>query len=300
MRLSLRYMLVRAIQNMRRNLFPNVTTIGVITISVLIFSAFSLIAFNLASFLKIWENKIEVIAYLKRKTHVNEIENLLDQTRQMRGVESVRYVSPSDAMAFMEAKLGSQKNLMEGIQPTILPASVEVQLKKEYRNAMKIGEVVSQLKQIPQIEEIQYGQEWVEMFSSLVHILRLTQWVLGGLLLVAMVFIISNTLQLTIASRREEIEIMHWVGASPSLIQVPFYIEGIIQGLLGAGLALLLLFLMQRIILLYIPLSMKDWLFKIPILFLPLRTLTGILLGGMVLGFLGSFMAAVRFLNVNE
>lgn len=218
----------------------------------------------------------------------------------MRGVESVRYVSPSDAMAFMEAKLGSQKNLMEGIQPTILPASVEVQLKKEYRNAMKIGEVVSQLKQIPQIEEIQYGQEWVEMFSSLVHILRLTQWVLGGLLLVAMVFIISNTLQLTIASRREEIEIMHWVGASPSLIQVPFYIEGIIQGLLGAGLALLFLFLMQRIILLYIPLSMKDWLFKIPILFLPLRTLTGILLGGMVLGFLGSFMAAVRFLNVNE
>jgi cell division transport system permease protein len=300
MRLSLRYMLVRAIQNMRRNLFPNVTTIGVITISVLIFSAFSLIAFNLASFLKIWENKIEVIAYLKRKTPVNEIENLLDQTRQMRGVESVRYVSPSDAMAFMEAKLGSQKNLMEGIQPTILPASVEVQLKKEYRNAMKIGEVVSQLKQIPQIEEIQYGKEWVEMFSSLVHILRLTQWVLGGLLLVAMVFIISNTLQLTIASRREEIEIMHWVGASPSLIQVPFYIEGIIQGLLGAGLALLLLFLMQRIILLYIPLSMKDWLFKIPILFLPLRTLTGILLGGMVLGFLGSFMAAVRFLNVNE
>jgi cell division transport system permease protein len=165
---------------------------------------------------------------------------------------------------------------------------------------MKIGEVVSQLKQIPQIEEIQYGQEWVEMFSSLVHILRLTQWVLGGLLLVAMVFIISNTLQLTIASRREEIEIMHWVGASPSLIQVPFYIEGIIQGLLGAGLAPLFLYLMQRIILIYIPLPMKEWLFKIPILFLPLRTLTGILLGGMVLGFLGSFMAAVRFLNVDE
>jgi cell division transport system permease protein len=300
MKLPLRYVLVRPIQNMRRNLFPNVTTVGVITISVLIFSTFSLIAFNLASFLRIWEDKIEVIAYLKRKTPVNEIETLLDQTRQMTGVESVRYVSPQDAMAFMEAKLGNQKNLLEGIQPTILPPSLDVQLKKEYRNAVRINEVVSQLKQIPQFEEIQYGQEWVEGFSSLVHIFRLTQWVLGGLLLVAMLFIISNTLQLNIASRREEIEIMHWVGASPSLIQVPFYIEGMIQGLLGAGLALLFLFLLQRIILLYIPFSMKDWVLKIPILFLPIRTLIGILIGGMVLGFFGSFMAAVRFLKVHE
>ena len=300
MKLPLRYVLVRPIQNMRRNLFPNVTTVGVITISVLIFSTFSLIAFNLASFLRIWEDKIEVIAYLKRKTPVNEIETLLDQTRQMTGVESVRYVSPQDAMAFMEAKLGNQKNLLEGIQPTILPPSLDVQLKKEYRNAVRINEVVSQLKQIPQFEEIQYGQEWVEGFSSLVHILRLTQWVLGGLLLVAMLFIISNTLQLTIAFRREEIEIMQLVGASPSFVQVPFYIEGMIQGLLGAGLALFFLFLLQRIIFLYLPLSMNDWILKIPIHFLPLKTLLGILLGGMVLGFLGSFMASVRFLKYHE
>ncbi len=300
MKLSLRYMLVRAVQNMRRNLFPNLTTIGVIAISALIFSTFSLIAFNVASFLKIWEDKIEVIAYLKKKTPAGEIEALLDRTRGMGGIESVRYVSPTDAMVFMETRLGSQKNLLEGIQPTILPPSLEMHLKKEYRNSTKIREVVSELKQIPQIEEIQYGQEWVEMFSSLVHILRLTQWVLGGLLLVAMSFIISNTLLFTIASRREEIEIMQLVGASPSFIRVPFYIEGMIQGLLGAGLALLFLFLLQRIILLYFPASIKDWVLRIPILFLPPRTLIGILGGGMVLGFLGSFMASMRLLRAGE
>jgi cell division transport system permease protein len=277
-----------------------VTTIGVIAISVLIFSTFSLIAFNLASFLKIWEDKIEVIAYLRGKTPASEIESLLNKTRQMEGVEYVKYVSPSDAIGFLEGKLGNQKNLLEGIQPTVLPHSLEVQLKKEYRNSTKIGEVVFQLKQIPQIEEIQYGQEWVEMFSSLVHILRLTQWVLGGLLLLAMLWIISNTLQLAIASRREEIEIMKWVGASPSFIQFPFYIEGMIQGLLGAGLALFFLFLLQRMILLYIPLSMKDRILKIPILFLPPETLIGIVLGGMLLGFFGSFMASMRFFKVRE
>jgi cell division transport system permease protein len=294
---SLRYMLVRAIQNMRRNLFPNVTTIGVIAISALIFSTFSLIAFNVASFLKIWEDKIEVIAYLKKKTPAGEIETLLDKMRGMGGIESVRYVSPTDAMVFMETRLGSQKNLLEGVQPTILPPSLEMHLQKEYRNSTKIREVVSELKQIPQIEEIQYGQEWVEIFSSVVHILRLTQWVLGGLLLVAMSFIISNTLLFTIASRREEIEIMQLVGASPSFIRVPFYIEGMIQGLLGAGLALLFLFLLQRMVLLYFPASIKDWMFQIPILFLPPRTLVGILGGGMVLGFLGSLMASMRLLR---
>jgi len=258
------------------------------------------IAFNLASFLKIWEDKIEVIAYLKRKTPAHEVETLLNTIRQMGGVESVKYISSSDAMAFMEARLGGQKNLLEGIQPTVLPPSLEVQLRKEYRNAMRIGEVVSQLRQLPQIEEIQYGQEWVEMFSSLVHILRLTQWFLGGLLLVAMAFIISNTLQLTISSRQEEIEIMQLVGASPSFVRIPFYVEGMIQGFLGAGLALLILFGLQRIVLLYLPLSMKDWFIKIPILFLPFNTLVGIIVGGMVLGFLGSFMASMRFLKYRE
>jgi cell division transport system permease protein len=285
---------------MRRNLFPDVATIGVITISVLIFSAFSLIAFNLAAFLKIWEEKIEVIVYLQRKTPAREVETLLNNIRQMGGIESVKYISSSDAMAFMEARLGGQKNLLEGIQPTVLPPSLEVQLRKEYRNAIKIGEVVSQLKQFSQIEEIQYGQEWVEMFSSLVHILRITQWFLGGLLLVAMAFIISNTLQLTISSRQEEIEIMQLVGASPSFVRIPFYVEGMIQGFLGAGLALLILFVLQRIVLLYLPLSMKDWFTKIPILFLPLNTLLGIIAGGMVLGFLGSFMASMRFLKYRE
>jgi cell division transport system permease protein len=291
------YGLTRAFQNMWRNLFPNVTTIGVITISVLIFSTFSLIAFNLASFLEIWEEKIEVIVYLNRKTSINEVESLLEKSRLVEGVESVKYVSPADAMAFMETRLDSQKNLLEGIQPTVLPPSFEVRLKKDYRNPGKIKEVVSQLKRFPQFEEIQYGQEWVETFSVLVHILRLTQWMLGGLLLVAMVFIISNTLQLAKSSRREEIEIMQLVGASPSFIQIPFYIEGIVQGLLGSGLAIIFLYILHKAVFLYLPLQMKEWLTRIPVLFLPSQTIAGILLGGMVLGFFGSLVASVRFLK---
>jgi cell division transport system permease protein len=111
------------------------------------------------------------------------------------------------------------------------------------------------------------------------------------------VFIVSNTLQLTISSRREEIEIMQLVGASPSFIQIPFYIEGIFQGLLGSGLAIAFLYLLHGAVLLYLPLPIKEWLTRIPILFLPPQTIVGILLGGMVLGFLGSVIASARFLK---
>jgi cell division transport system permease protein len=279
------------------NLFPNLITIGIIVISMLIFSTFTLLAFNLTNFLKIWEDKIEVIAYLKRGTLSSEVEPLLSKTRLLEGVEIVRYVSPYDAMTFMETKLGRQKNLLEGIQPTVLPPSFEIQLKKDYRNSTGIKEVVARLREIPQFEEIQYGQEWVETFSVLVHILRLTQWILGGLLLIAIVFITSNTLQLTISSRREEIEIMCSVGASPAFIRVPFYVEGLIQGLVGGGLAILFLFLLHQGLFLYIPPSMQAWLAKIPVLFLPLETIAWILLGGMVLGFFGSIVASMRVLK---
>lgn len=293
----LQYAMRRAFQNIRKNLLPNLTTIGIVAISILIFSAFTLISFNLTSFLKIWEDKIEVIAYLGKGVPLKEVEGLLKNTRQLEGVEGVTYVSPFDAMAFMESKLGSQKDLLQGIQPAVLPSSFEIQLKKGYRNSTKIKEVVLQLKQFPQFEEIQYGQEWVETFSALVHIVHLTQWILGGLFVVAIVFITSNILQLTISSRQEEIEIMHLVGASPAFIRVPFYVEGIIQGLLGGGLAIFLLYLIQKGFFLYIPPSIQAWLAKIPILFLPSWTILWILIGGMFLGFFGSFVASLKFLK---
>ncbi|MDI7260181.1 MAG: permease-like cell division protein FtsX [Thermodesulfobacteriota bacterium] len=291
------YAMRRALRNMKGNLFPNLTTIGIIGISLLILSTFSLIAFNLTSLLKIWEDKIEVIAYLKRGTSLNEVEGLLKKIRQIDGVEGVNYVSPFDAMAFMETRLGRQKTLLEGIQPAILPSSIEIRLKKDYWGQTKIDEVVSDLKRVSQIEEVQYGQEWIETFSVLVHLVRLTQWVLGGLLLAAIIFIISNTLQLTISSRREEIEVMHMAGASPAFIQVPFYMEGLIQGLLGAGMAMGLLFLLYKIIFLTITPLMKGWMTGIPILFLPWETMAWILSGGMVLGLFGSFVASMRFLK---
>ena len=293
----LRYVFLRAFRNMRGNLFPNLTTIGIIALSMLVFSTFSLIAFNFSSLLKIWEGKIEIIAYLRKDVPASDVEGLLRSARLLMGVEAVKFISARDALTFMEAKLGTQKNLLDGIQPGVLPSSFEIRLKKDYRNSTRIKEVVAQLRQFRQIEEIQYGQEWVETFSAVVHLVRSTQWILGGLLLAAMILFISNTLQLTISSRREEIEIMHLVGASPSYVQAPFYVEGFVQSLLGTGLAVFILFLLYQAVLIYVAPSVRGWVAEIPIRFLPLRSIGWILWGGVVLGFFGSFIASMRILK---
>ncbi len=290
----------RAFLNIKGNLYPNLSTVGIIAISMLVFSSFTLIAFNLGSFIKIWEEKIEVVAYLKRGTPIQEVETLLENTRLIEGIESVRYISPFDALGFLESKLGGHKDLLEGIQPGILPPSFEIELKKEYRNSTRIKEIISRLKRFPQFEEIQFGQEWVDTFSALVHLMNLTQWILGGLLLIAMIFIISNTLQLTISARRDEIEIMRIVGASPIFIHVPIYLEGLLQGLFGTGLAIFLLYLLQEIMMLHLPSSIQMWTVKIPIHFLPPEIILQILIGGMLLGLFGSFIASMRFLRYGD
>jgi cell division transport system permease protein len=102
---------------------------------------------------------------------------------------------------------------------------------------------------------------------------------------------------LTISSRREEIEVMHWVGAGPGFIRVPFYVEGLIQGLLGGGLAIFFLFLLHQGLFLHIPPSIQVWLARVPVLFLPPETIAWILLGGTVLGFFGSIVASMRVLR---
>lgn len=282
---------------MRRNLFSNITTISVIGISIFIFLTFSLVAFNLSSILKIWENRFELVAYLKKGTLLNEVEMVLKRIRQLDGVETVNYISPFDAMEFMESKLGRQKNLLEGIQPNVFPASIEIRLKKDYWGQTRLTYVAKELSKIPQIEEIQYGKEWIETFSLVVYLVRVTQWILGGVLFLAILFIVSNTLQLTISSRKDEIEIMHMEGASPGFIRIPFYIEGAIQGVLGAAMAIGLLYIMYKIVLLAIEPMMKGWMAGIKILFFPYDRISWFLLGGILIGLLGSFIASIKFLR---
>lgn len=293
----LRYVFTRPLKDMRRYLLANLTTIGIIVVTMLIFSIFSLIAFNLTSSLKIWESKLSIIAYLRKDSSLKEIEELLKRVRQFEWIEEVKYISPFDAMAFMEERLGNQKNLLEGIHPNIFPPSLEIQLKREYRDSKKINSVVSQLRELSKIEEVQYGQDLMDALSGAIRLIHLIQWILGGFILASMFFIISNTIKFIISSRRDEMEVMHLLGANPAFIQMPYYIEGAMQGFLGSAMAILLLFILFKIFYPYITPFFKGWIKGIQILFLPMESILLILVGGTILGLFGSFVGSLRFLK---
>ena len=146
---------------------------------------------------------------------------------------------------------------------------------------------------------IQYGEEWVRRFNTFLTFMRLVGALVGGFLLVAVIFIVSNTIRLTIYARRDELEVMSLVGATRMFIKMPFLVEGILQGLAGGLLSLLLL---VSVYLLFLH-NAANFLSFNPatsgLSFLPIEFMLGLVLAGALLGFLGSLTSLRRFMADN-
>jgi cell division transport system permease protein len=291
------YFLRKAYRDIRRNLWVNGVSIGIIVFTLLIFSIFLLVLINLNKLLVHWEGKIQVISYLKDGISTNEVKHLEKHILDLREVRSIKYVSKSDSTILFKGFFGNQKGILEGLDLDILPASFEIQLKKEFYRGQRVNEFVKKLSRLKGITDIQYGQEWITRLSIIVHLLRWGQWIVGGILFLAISFIISNTIKLSIYSRKEEIEIMRLVGATDGFIKIPFLIEGFFQGVSGAILSVGLLFLFYQSFLLKSGPFMKAYLGPIVFSFLPWNSIGGVLLVGIFLGFLGSSLSLARFLK---
>jgi cell division transport system permease protein len=279
---------------MRENTVINLMAVGTVALSFLIFSAFFLIYQNLDGFLRLWEERIQIIAYLEAGLGGDRVEAIRLDLVRMAQVEQVVFVSREAAMAMLKKHLGDQERVLEGIDADALPASFEIRLKRDYRTTGGVQEVVSHLKGTDGISDVQYGQQWIDRFSVFMEIYRFSTFLLGLLLSVAIAFIVSNAIRLSIYSRREELEIMRLVGATPSFIKIPFYIEGGLQGIIGSSLSLIILLLLYMLFLSELSQKMRVYGLFVDLHFLPAATVVSIILGGGLLGFLGSFFSLAR------
>lgn len=291
------YFLRKAYRDIRRNILVNGVTIGIIVFSLLVITIFLVILVNLNRLLVHWEGKIHVISYLRDGLSPHEVENLERDIHELMEVRSIKYVSKSDARLLYERFFGSQKGILEGLDLDILPASFEIRLKKEFYRGQGVKGFVKKLSRIKEITDIQYGGEWISRLSTIVHLLRWGQLIVGGILFLAISFIISNTIKLSIYARKEEIEIMRLVGATEGNIKIPFLIEGLFQGVSGAILSLGLLFLLYQSFLLKSGPFIKASLGPIEFSFLPWSSIGGVMSVGAFLGFLGSYLSLARFLK---
>jgi cell division transport system permease protein len=206
-------------------------------------------------------------------------------------------VTKDEAVKRFRARLKGQESLLEGISADVLPASIEIAMKNGNRDSASVESFVAQLKKVQGVGEIQYGEEWVRRFSTFMNFMRMVGAILGGFLLMAVIFIVSNTIKLTIYSRKEELELLGLVGATRMFIKAPFLIEGIIQGALGAILTIVLLSISYYGFLHnsgnFLSFNTSD----AGLSFLPSRYLAGIFFGGIMLGFVGSMASLKRFIT---
>jgi cell division transport system permease protein len=293
----LRYFIGRALINIRQNVFVNVVTIGTITLALLIVSLFLLLFVNLENAAENWSEKVQVTVYFEKELTPQTQTDIKTRIQALTATSKVQWVSRDEALKRFKGRLKGQETLLEGIRPEILPTSFEITLKKSSRNTESVDGYVAKLKTIPGIGEIQYGEEWVRRFNTFLTFMRIVGGLAGGFLVLAVIFIVSNTIQLTIYARRDELEIMSLVGATRLFIKMPFLLEGLLQGITGGIIALLLLL---SIHLLFLH-NAGNFLTFNPVTaglsFLPPEYSAGLIAAGAVLGFLGSLAALRRFIN---
>lgn len=293
----LRYFVGRALLNIRQNPFINIVTVVTIALALLIMSLFLLVLVNLEGAAHEWTRQVQVTVYLEREPAPAELAALRANILALPGAEGVKFVGKDDAFKRFRSRLKGQESLLEGVSSDVLPASLEITLKGSHRDSDSVESFVGRLRKVAGGGEIQYGEEWVRRLTTLMQFARLVVTLLAGFLLISVLFIVSNTIKLTVYARRDELELLSLVGATRMFIKAPFLIEGILQGMTGALLALLLLATTYYGFLY----NSGDFFRYSPtsggLTFLPPLYCAAILGVGIVLGFLGSLTSLKRFIT---
>lgn len=292
------YFFYQAFQNIRRNVFLNVVTIGIIGISLIFFGAFSTVFLNLNYIIEQWKGKIQVTAYIADGVASDKLLEVKEKVEELKAVNEVRFLSKDDAYRIFQEELRGLEGVLEGLTENPLPASFEITLKKEFRDTNGVKSLVSELRNFKEISDIQYGVEWLERFSNFVFFFKFLGIGFGVFIFICVLFIVSNTIRLTLFSRREEIEIMRLVGATDIFIKMPFIIEGFMQGAIGSFIALLFLITVQNFFFSKISSTISLLLGYTGPISLSSNLLIFLFVLGGGLGVLGSVVSLGRFMKV--
>ena len=288
------YFIKETYKSIRRNGFMSFASISTVAVSLLVLGMFLMIFLNTNNLAQYLESQVQVSVYMQDSATDKELAAVKEKLTKMPGVVKVTQVSKQQALERFKKRLGDQKQLLKSLgKDNPFPNSFEVQVDSPER----IKVLTPQLGQLPKVETAKFGQEVVEHLFQLTKILRF-----GGILLVvflamATLFIISNTIRLTVFARRKEVIIMKYVGATDWFIRWPFLLEGMTLGFFGAVVAFILInsiysSLLERIhaTLAFLPLLPTSPLLLYVDLFL--------LVAGTGIGALGSYISLRKFLRV--
>ena len=280
--------------------YPMVHFLAVMTIGISLFipSAYLFVYFNLSGLLTKFGEEVHISAYLNDFLSSEATDALTDEILSIKEVDRVEYISKEEALVYLSESFSGQADVLEGLEDNPLPASMEVMLKEEYRTPNDVSLVASKIERMNGVEDVVYAQEWLTRFYEAVKIVRIGGIVVAVVLSLAAVAIVSNTIRLIVYARKDEIEIMRLVGGTRMFITAPLVVEGMIQGALGAGLAVGALWGLYRLFMEQYYSEFGLFFGAVDITFLPHTIILYIVLGGVLLGMLGGLFSFGRSIRV--
>jgi cell division transport system permease protein len=222
----------RAIEAMVRGPYVTLTGTGTIFVAVLVTGLFAAAVSSGERLLAAWAGEVRISVYLAPGTDLARAREAAAALAPGRAVEAV---PAAEGLRRLAASLGEQAHILDGVGPDALPDAVEVAVPGISLEAARA--LAERLRGVPGVADVDFGTAWLERLEALLRRARLAGLVLLSLLTAGTAVLVSNTLRLAVFARREEIEIMKLVGATDAFVGAPFLIEGLLQGLLGGGLA---------------------------------------------------------------
>ena len=213
-------------------------SIAAIGLSLLILGLFSLSAHNISTAIGDVERRVEVVGYLLEDAGEERVAIAQREMEAYPEVEGVRYVSKTEALVNARRDLVEFSDVYEGLDMNPLPASMHLRLGDGFRDPEAVDAVAARLSGYDFIEEVRFGEGWVEQLFAIRRMAGGAAAILGGAFALVAVLLIGTSVRMAILARSQEIEIMQTVGATEGYIQRPFLVEGCVSGLLGGLLAL--------------------------------------------------------------
>lgn len=284
------------VKNIGRNGWMSFASISAVMITLFILGVFLFLAFNVNYMAQSIEKQVEIRVFLDLLADKQVIAQVESKIKAIPKVESVQFVSKEEGLKKFRESIGEKAYLFEGLEKeNPLPDSFVVKTKLPQETAA----VAKQIKEIPSVSSVNYGEGTVERLFLATKTIRNVGIVFIVALSFTAMFLIANTIKLTIVARRREIEIMKLVGATNWFIRWPFFVEGLLMGFIGALIPTLVLgggyyYLTEAVNTTYaIPL------FKMLPMF-PLVYQVGLILLaiGAFIGIWGSLVSVRRFLRV--
>jgi cell division transport system permease protein len=280
MRLALREMMIA----FRRTPLLSTLSITTIAFSLFAFGLFGLVALNIRTTLTEIEERVEVRAFVTETAAPEGVAAAMGDIGAFPEVAAVSYVTPEQALAKAQRELEEFQDVFEAVT---LPGSIEVRLKPGSRDPDTVREVAERIRSYDFVDEVRFGEEWVEKLHRVRTVASLVGLALGGAFAMVAIIIIGATIRMAVLARSREISIMRLVGATDGFIRLPFLLEGLAKGILGGIAALLLTWLASTLV---------DRYFIDTVFFDASLALLGIAAGALI-GLLGSAFSVGRHLR---